>query len=204
TRRAIPFASAARPIRRAAHRRVRSADRGASDAEREGAHGRAAGQAGGIGRSALPLPAPERCPGGRAAVAAGDPATRYHPDRPMKVLVTGAAGFIGFHVARRLVERGDSVTGFDSVNAYYDPRLKERRLEVLAECAARAAGTFSFIRADLADTDAVNAVFEGDGFDRVIHLAAQAGVRHSLTHPHEYIQSNIVGFTNIIEACRHA
>ncbi|HET7408687.1 MAG TPA: NAD-dependent epimerase [Paracoccaceae bacterium] len=122
----------------------------------------------------------------------------------MRVLVTGAAGFIGFHVARRLVERGDSVVGFDSVNAYYDPTLKERRLEILAERAANAQGEFAFNRADLADAEAVNAVFQGDRIDRVIHLAAQAGVRHSLTHPHDYVRSNIVGFTNILEACRYA
>ena len=124
----------------------------------------------------------------------------------MDVLVTGAAGFIGFHVAKSLVARGDRVIGLDNVNPYYDPVLKEKRLEILAqEAAARgAAGSFEFVRADLTDAPALNALFAGNRFDRVIHLAAQAGVRHSLEHPHDYVQSNIVGFLNILEACRHA
>ena len=123
----------------------------------------------------------------------------------MITLVTGAAGFIGFHVAKKLSARGDQVVGFDVVNAYYDPSLKERRLELLAEAArAPGSGSFTFIRANLADQAAVNSAFAAHRFDRVIHLAAQAGVRHSLTHPHDYVQSNIVAFTNIIEACRHA
>jgi UDP-glucuronate 4-epimerase len=120
----------------------------------------------------------------------------------MRHLVTGAAGFIGFHVAKRLIERGDEVVGYDVVNDYYDPTLKEARLAVLDDMAATAAGRWTFIRADLADLAAVNAVFANHEFERVIHLAAQAGVRHSLTHPHDYVQSNIVGFTNILEACR--
>ena len=122
----------------------------------------------------------------------------------MDVLVTGAAGFIGYHVARRLIARGDRVTGFDCVNDYYDPRLKERRREMLEGAGAAGPGSFAFVRADLADADAVARVFGETRFDRVIHLAAQAGVRHSLTHPHDYIQSNIVAFMNILEACRHA
>ncbi|UOM37350.1 NAD-dependent epimerase [Acuticoccus sp. I52.16.1] len=124
-----------------------------------------------------------------------------------KVLVTGTAGFIGYHVARRLVARGDRVTGFDVVNDYYDVRLKEarlRELESAASSAAAAGGGFRFVRADLADQAAVNRAFADGGFDRVIHLAAQAGVRHSLTHPHAYVHSNLVGFTNVLEACRHA
>lgn len=121
----------------------------------------------------------------------------------MKVLVTGAAGFIGFHTAKRLIERGDEVVGFDVVNSYYDPALKEERLKVLADSAKTAQGQWSFVRADLADQAAVNEAFKNHGFERVIHLAAQAGVRHSLTHPHDYVQSNIVAFTNILEACRH-
>ena len=99
----------------------------------------------------------------------------------MKILVTGNAGFIGFHVAKRLLERGDSVVGFDSVNAYYDPKLKEARLALLAETAARTGADYAFIRADLADRAAVAACFADHRFDRVIHLAAQAGVRHSLS-----------------------
>ena len=122
----------------------------------------------------------------------------------MKVLVTGAAGFIGFHVAKRLLERGDTVVGFDVVNDYYDPTLKEARLSVLNQAAGGANSAWSFIRADLADADAVNACFSEHAFDRVIHLAAQAGVRHSLTHPHAYVQSNLVAFVNVLEACRHA
>jgi len=121
----------------------------------------------------------------------------------MKILVTGNAGFIGFHVARRLIERGDSVVGFDVVNDYYDPALKEARLAELDELSRRQGADYRFIRADLADRDAVDAAFREGGFDRVIHLAAQAGVRYSLENPQSYVQSNLVGFTNILEACRH-
>lgn len=121
----------------------------------------------------------------------------------MKVLVTGSAGFIGFHTARRLLDRGDQVVGFDVVNDYYDVGLKEERLSILDKLGARQQGQWCFVRADLADQAAVDALFAEHRFDRVIHLAAQAGVRHSLTHPHDYVRSNIVAFTNIIEACRH-
>jgi UDP-glucuronate 4-epimerase len=117
----------------------------------------------------------------------------------MNVLVTGAAGFIGFHVARHLLDRGDSVVGFDAVNDYYDPSLKEARLAQLA-----AHPNFSFVRAGLEDAAAVDGVFGTHRFDRVIHLAAQAGVRYSLTNPGAYVQSNLVGFLNVLEACRHA
>jgi UDP-glucuronate 4-epimerase len=122
----------------------------------------------------------------------------------LHILVTGAAGFVGFHVAQALIARGDRVVGFDSVNAYYDPGLKERRLDLLAEAAATAQGSFEFLRADLADAEAVNRIFRDHRFDRVIHLAAQAGVRHSLEQPQDYVRSNVVGFLNILEACRHA
>ena len=122
----------------------------------------------------------------------------------MKVLVTGAAGFIGFHLARRLLARGDTVVGFDVVNDYYDPALKEARLRVIAEEAQAGGADWSLLRADLAEEAAVQACFAEHRFDRVIHLAAQAGVRHSLTHPHDYIRANIVAFTNVLEACRHA
>lgn len=121
----------------------------------------------------------------------------------MKILVTGAAGFIGFHVAQRLIARGDQVVGFDVVNDYYDVALKERRLSMLDEAGAQQGASYAFIRADLADQAAVTAAFVEHGFDRVIHLAAQAGVRYSLENPHSYVQSNIVAFTNILEACRH-
>ena len=121
----------------------------------------------------------------------------------MKILVTGNAGFIGFHVARRLLERGDDVIGFDSINDYYDPQLKHARLAELEQAAAAAEGDYRFIRDNLADAAAVNACFESHRFDRVIHLAAQAGVRHSLEKPLAYVEANIAGFTNILEACRH-
>ena len=117
----------------------------------------------------------------------------------MNILVTGAAGFIGYHVARALLERGDSVTGFDNLNPYYDVTLKEARLEQLRACPA-----FSFVKGALEDESAVAALFAGRPFDRVIHLAAQAGVRYSLTNPGAYVQSNLVGFLHILEACRHA
>lgn len=124
--------------------------------------------------------------------------------RQLKILVTGCAGFIGFHVASRLLDRGDAVVGFDQVNDYYDPTLKEARLGILAETARRTGSSFSFIRANLADQTAVNGCFAAHRFDRVIHLAAQAGVRYSLDNPLAYVESNLVGFTNILEACRHA
>jgi UDP-glucuronate 4-epimerase len=123
----------------------------------------------------------------------------------VRVLVTGNAGFIGFHVARALMARGDAVVGFDSVNAYYDPVLKAARLAALDRAAAETGAPYRFRRADLADRAAVDAAFAEDGpFDRVIHLAAQAGVRHSLENPQAYIAANLTGFGHILEACRHA
>ena len=121
----------------------------------------------------------------------------------MKVLVTGNAGFIGFHTAKRLLERGDEVVGFDSVNDYYDPTLKEARLGILADTARETGSSYTFFRANLADRAAVKACFAAHRFERVIHLAAQAGVRYSIENPHAYVESNIVAFTNILEACRH-
>src|SRR5436190_11003025 len=115
----------------------------------------------------------------------------------MKVLVTGAAGFIGMHCAERLLARGDEVIGVDNLNDYYDVRLKEARL-------ARLSGKFSFVRADVADRDAMERLFSEHRPQRVIHLAAQAGVRYSLKNPHAYVQSNVVGFLNILEGCRHS
>lgn len=120
----------------------------------------------------------------------------------MRVLVTGAAGFIGFHTAAALIARGDQVVGFDVVNDYYDPALKEARLRELAILSDRGPGQFSFVRADLADAAHVEACFADHRFDRVIHLAAQAGVRYSLENPRAYVASNVLGFTNILEACR--
>ena len=116
----------------------------------------------------------------------------------MKVLVTGTAGFIGMHVSERLLARGDEVVGLDNLNDYYDVRLKEARL-------ARLEGRpgFRFSRLDVADTAGTAELFSREKFDRVVHLAAQAGVRYSLTNPHAYVQSNLVGFVNILEGCRH-
>lgn len=122
----------------------------------------------------------------------------------MKVLVTGAAGFIGFNVAKELLERGDDVVGFDNMNDYYDPTLKQARLAVLKDTAAQTQQTFTFIHANLADKAIVDQCFQDHQFDRVIHLAAQAGVRYSLENPLSYVESNLIGFTNIIEACRYA
>ena len=113
------------------------------------------------------------------------------------ILVTGAAGFIGFHVSRALLDRGDDVVGLDSLDAYYDPKLKEARLALL-----RKHDRFRFEQADLADTAAIAAVFERHRPTRVVNLAAQAGVRYSLTNPHVYVESNVRGFLNILESCR--
>src|ERR1700742_477023 len=114
------------------------------------------------------------------------------------VLVTGAAGFIGFHVAKRLLESGRTIVGIDNLNSYYDPNLKEARLAVLAKYPG-----FRFIKLDLADRAGMAALFAEHRFPYVVHLAAQAGVRYSLIDPHAYIESNLVGFTNILEGCRH-
>lgn len=121
----------------------------------------------------------------------------------MKVLVTGSAGFIGYHVAKRLIERGDAVVGVDVVNDYYDTRLKEARLGELHVLGARQGAEYAFHRLDIADDEALRAVFQSNKFDRIIHLAAQAGVRYSLENPQAYVQSNLVGFTNVLEACRN-
>ena len=119
----------------------------------------------------------------------------------MRVLVTGAAGFIGFHVAQALIARGDTVIGIDNLNDYYDVSLKEARLNELQ--AEPNASHFQFIKLDIADTKATLDLFTTHKPQRVVHLAAQAGVRYSLQNPHAYVQSNLVGFTNILEACRH-
>ena len=117
----------------------------------------------------------------------------------MRILVTGAAGFIGYHVARVLLEAGHEIVGFDDVNPYYDPKLKRDRLALLAPHPG-----FRMVEAGLEDRAAVETLFSEGRFDRVVHLAAQAGVRHSLTHPHSYASSNLVGFLHILEGCRHA
>lgn len=116
----------------------------------------------------------------------------------MKVLVTGAAGFIGSHVSHILLDRGDTVVGLDNLNDYYDVNLKLARLDRL-----RAKAGFSFAKLDLADREGMEALFAKEKFDKVIHLAAQAGVRYSLENPHAYVDSNVVGFLHILEGCRH-
>ncbi|ETK23932.1 UDP-glucuronate 4-epimerase [Pseudomonas grimontii] len=116
----------------------------------------------------------------------------------MTVLVTGVAGFIGFHVARRLCEQGIEVVGIDNLNAYYSVELKQARLAQLKELPS-----FTFHRLDITDAKGLSTLFERHDFEQVIHLAAQAGVRYSLEEPGAYAQSNLVGFVNILEACRH-
>lgn len=114
------------------------------------------------------------------------------------ILVTGAAGFIGFHLSLRLLEAGNKVCGFDNLNTYYDVSLKEARLKIIA-----GNPDFSFIKGDLSDRTAVERLFAANSFDVVFNLAAQAGVRYSLTNPHAYVESNLTGFMNILEGCRH-
>ncbi len=115
----------------------------------------------------------------------------------MKILVTGAAGFIGMHTCQVLLARGDEVVGLDNLNDYYDPSLKEARLARLTPHKG-----FRFVKLDVADRPGLERLF-AERFDRVIHLAAQAGVRYSLQNPHAYVESNLVGFMNILEGCRH-
>jgi len=114
-----------------------------------------------------------------------------------KYLVTGAAGFIGMYVAKILLERGDQVIGLDNLNNYYDPELKKARIEILTKYKI-----FSFIKADLFDRESISELFVNHKFDGVVHLAAQAGVRYSVTHPHSYADSNLTAFLNILEGCR--
>ncbi len=119
-------------------------------------------------------------------------------DTAKKVLVTGAAGFIGFHLSKKLLEQGVQVVGYDNINDYYDVSLKYARLEIL-----NGFEKFTFVKGDLADKQAVEALFSENKFDIVVNLAAQAGVRYSIENPQAYIDSNVVGFFNILEACRH-
>ncbi len=114
------------------------------------------------------------------------------------ILLTGAAGFIGFHTAKRLLKRGDTVIGLDNLNDYYDVRLKEARLAQLT-----GQKQFQFVKLDLADREGMKKLFAESGIRRVIHLAAQAGVRYSLVNPHAYTDSNVEGFLNVLEGCRH-
>ena len=115
-----------------------------------------------------------------------------------KVLVTGAAGFIGFHLCRRLLDEGYTVVGIDNMNAYYDVRLKESRLEQL-----KAHDRFTFEKLDIADLKGLQTLFSRESFEVVVNLAAQAGVRYSLENPHAYVEANVVGFVNLLECCRH-
>jgi len=115
-----------------------------------------------------------------------------------KILVTGAAGFIGFHLAKRLLDEGYVVVGIDNLNPYYDVTLKQARLNIL-----KTKPSFLFVKADIADREATEALFRDNQFEVVVNLAAQPGVRYSMTNPHAYVQSNIVGFINILEGCRH-
>ncbi len=117
----------------------------------------------------------------------------------MNILVTGAAGFIGFHVCLRLLRDGHAVTGIDNLNDYYDPRLKRDRLDIL-----RREGAFAFLPLDLADDDGMDRLFADNAFTHVINLAAQAGVRYSLENPRSYVRSNLVGFANVLEGCRRS
>ena len=130
----------------------------------------------------------------------------------MKILVTGTAGFIGFHLSQKLLERGDTVVGLDNINTYYDVNLKYARLNQLGieknniiegQKIDSSNKKFSFIKADLSDREAISRLFESEKFDAVCNLAAQAGVRYSIENPHAYIDSNVVGFMNILEGCRH-
>jgi len=116
----------------------------------------------------------------------------------VKLLVTGAAGFIGFHTAKLLLEQGHDVVGLDNLNSYYDPTLKTSRLAMLEDFAA-----FRFAKLDITDRDAMRELFARENFQRVVHLAAQAGVRYSIQNPQAYIDSNINGFLQVIEGCRH-
>ena len=119
----------------------------------------------------------------------------------MNILVTGAAGFIGFHLIKALLDKKCSIVGIDNINDYYDPNLKNSRLQILNEMSS--IGNFRFIKLDLADRDAISNLFDENNFDIVINLGAQAGVRYSIDNPHAYVDSNIVGFVNILEGCRH-
>ncbi len=131
----------------------------------------------------------------------------------MKILVTGTAGFIGFHLAKKLLERGDEVIGLDNINDYYEPSLKHNRLadtgidkqDIQDNQLTKSTvySNYQFIKLELHDKDKLFQLFKSQQFDRVCHLAAQAGVRYSITHPYAYLDSNMVGFMNILEACRH-
>jgi len=121
----------------------------------------------------------------------------------MRILITGAAGFIGFHLSKRILEEGHTVIGYDNLNSYYDPNLKKSRLKQLEVISINNKDRFIFIKGNLQDNIKIKEVFEKYKPNRVVNLAAQAGVRYSIENPSEYIQSNLVGFANILEACRY-
>ena len=125
-------------------------------------------------------------------------ATNAETNTTMKILVTGAAGFIGMFTAKRLLERGDTVVGVDNFNDYYEVSLKEARAAILDRY-----DNFTMARIDLADRDAMEKLFAKEKFDKVVHLGAQAGVRYSIENPHSYIDSNVVGTLHVLEGCRH-
>ncbi len=116
-----------------------------------------------------------------------------------KILITGAAGFIGAHLSKKLIAKGAEIVGLDNLNDYYDPQLKRDRMAALAECEQ-----FRHVNLELADREAMEKLFEKESFDAVVNLAAQAGVRYSLINPHSYVDTNLVGFVNILEGCRHS
>lgn len=120
----------------------------------------------------------------------------------MKVLVTGAAGFIGLHLTLALLDRGDEVVGIDNLNDYYDLSLKKLRLDEIAKHSKFS--NFTFLKADISDRLFIEQLFADHSFDVVVNLAAQAGVRYSLKNPHAYVDSNVVGFVNVLEGCRHS
>ena len=119
----------------------------------------------------------------------------------MKILVTGVAGFIGFHLALALINRGDNVIGIDNLNDYYDPSLKKTRLDEISRHPKSI--NFKFMKADISERSYIAEIFAEHSFDVVVNLAAQAGVRYSLENPQAFVDSNLVGFVNILEACRH-
>ena len=121
----------------------------------------------------------------------------------MTVLITGAAGFIGFHLSKRLLQEGISVIGIDNVNPYYDTSLKRARLKILVKTAESSNTSFEHIEKCIEDKKSIESIFKTREFTKVVNLAAQAGVRHSIENPSEYIQSNLVGFANILEGCRN-
>ena len=118
------------------------------------------------------------------------------------ILVTGAAGFIGFNLCKYLLKEGINIVGFDNFNSYYDPLLKRKRIDVLIKLASQSKGIFNIVEADLKNLDEIQKLFEDYNISKVYNLAAQAGVRYSIKNPHAYIDANIVGFCNLLEACR--